>query len=84
MPTGYNATGESVLNTPLDLVGRTSLAALIATPNLELARRLDRVVVLEDGRLRRVARAGDSANARRTAPPNDPGKTTGQGCRGHG
>ena len=56
-PTGNldHTTGESVLQTLLDLVRGTGLAALIATHNLELARRLDRVVVLEDGRLRRVA-----------------------------
>ena len=53
-PTGNldHATGESVLNTLLDLVRRTELAALIATHNLDLARRLDRVLALEDGRLR--------------------------------
>jgi lipoprotein-releasing system ATP-binding protein len=52
-PTGNldHATGESVLNTLLDLVRRTGLTALIATHNLDLARRLDRVLVLEDGRL---------------------------------
>ena len=50
-----HATGASVLQTLLDLVRGTGLAALIATHNLELARRLDRVVVLEYGRLRRVA-----------------------------
>jgi lipoprotein-releasing system ATP-binding protein len=55
-PTGNldHATGESVMNTLLDLVRHTGLAALIATHNLELARRLDRIVVLEDGRLRPV------------------------------
>jgi len=31
---------------------RTVLAALIATHNLDLARRLDRVVAIEDGRLK--------------------------------
>jgi len=36
----------------LDLVRHTGLAALIATHNLELARRLDRIVALEDGRLK--------------------------------
>ena len=53
-PTGNldHATGESVLNTLLDLVRRTGLAALIATHNLDLARRLDRVLALEDGRLK--------------------------------
>jgi lipoprotein-releasing system ATP-binding protein len=53
-PTGNldHTTGESVLDTLLDLVRRTGLAALIATHNLELARRLDRIVALEDGRLR--------------------------------
>ena len=55
-PTGNldHATGEGVLNTLLDLVRRTGLAALIATHNLELARRLDRIVALEDGRLHPV------------------------------
>ena len=56
-PTGNldHTTGESVLQTLLDLVRGTGLAALIATHNLDLARRLDRVVALEDGRLRMVA-----------------------------
>jgi lipoprotein-releasing system ATP-binding protein len=56
-PTGNldHATGETVLETLLDLVRRTRLAALIATHNLDLARRLDRIVALEDGRLRAVA-----------------------------
>ena len=53
-PTGNldHATGDGVLSTLLDLVRRTGLAALIATHNLELARRLDRIVALEDGRLK--------------------------------
>src|SRR6516162_9585918 len=56
-PTGNldHATGDSVLTTLLDLVRHAGLAALIATHNLELARRLDRVVVLEDGRLKALA-----------------------------
>jgi lipoprotein-releasing system ATP-binding protein len=56
-PTGNldHATGETVLGTLLDLVRRTSLAALIATHNLDLARRLDRILTLEGGRLRTVA-----------------------------
>ncbi len=56
-PTGNldHATGEGVLDTLLDLVRRTGLAALIATHNLELTRRLDRIVALEDGRLRALA-----------------------------
>jgi len=56
-PTGNldHATGETVLKTLLDLVRRTRLTALIATHNLDLARRLDRIVALEDGRLRTVA-----------------------------
>jgi lipoprotein-releasing system ATP-binding protein len=55
-PTGNldHATGESVLETLLELVRGTGLAALIATHNLDLARRLDRIVALEDGRLRAV------------------------------
>jgi len=47
-----HATGESVLATLLDLVRHSGLAGLIATHNLDLARRLDRVVVLEDGHLK--------------------------------
>ena len=56
-PTGNldHATGESVLNTLLDLVRNTGLAALIATHNLDLARRLDRIVALADGRLSMLA-----------------------------
>ena len=53
-PTGNldHATGESVLATLLDLVRHSGLAGLIATHNLDLAHRLDRVVVLEDGHLK--------------------------------
>jgi lipoprotein-releasing system ATP-binding protein len=52
-PTGNldHATGDDVLRTLLDLVRHAGLAALIATHNLELARRLDRIVGLENGRL---------------------------------
>jgi lipoprotein-releasing system ATP-binding protein len=49
-----HATGDSVLATLLDLVRHTGLAALIATHNLDLARRLDRIVALEDGHLKPV------------------------------
>jgi lipoprotein-releasing system ATP-binding protein len=41
-----------VLSALLNLVRHTGLAALIATHNLELAHRLDRIVALEDGRLK--------------------------------
>jgi lipoprotein-releasing system ATP-binding protein len=53
-PTGNldHATGEGVLAVLVDLVRHAGLAALIATHNLDLARRLDRIVALEDGRLR--------------------------------
>jgi lipoprotein-releasing system ATP-binding protein len=52
-PTGNldHTTAEGVLATLLDLVRRTGLAALIATHNLDLARRLDRIVGLDEGRL---------------------------------
>ena len=55
-PTGNldQATGENVLKALLGLVRDTGLAALIATHNLDLARRLDRIVALADGRLRTV------------------------------
>jgi lipoprotein-releasing system ATP-binding protein len=50
-PTGNldQHTAADVTNALLDIVRRTGLAALIATHNLDLARRLDRVLVLEDG-----------------------------------
>ncbi len=52
-PTGNldHATAEGVMATLLDIVRASGLAALIATHNLDLARRLDRIVALEDGRL---------------------------------
>jgi lipoprotein-releasing system ATP-binding protein len=55
-PTGNldHATGASVLGSLLDLVRDTGLTVLIATHNLDLARRLDRIVALADGRLRMV------------------------------
>ncbi len=43
-----------MLDTLLGLVRQTGLAALIATHNLDLARRLDRIVALQDGRLQPV------------------------------
>jgi lipoprotein-releasing system ATP-binding protein len=53
-PTGNldHATADGVMATLIEVTRATGLAALIATHNLELARRLDRVVVLEDGKLR--------------------------------
>jgi lipoprotein-releasing system ATP-binding protein len=53
-PTGNldHATAEGVMTTLIEITRATGLAALIATHNLDLARRLDRVVALEDGRLR--------------------------------
>ena len=41
----------------LNLIHTTGVAALIATHNLELARRMDRVLRLEDGLLVEVAPA---------------------------
>jgi lipoprotein-releasing system ATP-binding protein len=53
-PTGNldHATGDGVMATLIDITRATGLAALIATHNLDLAHRLDRIVVLEDGKLR--------------------------------
>jgi lipoprotein-releasing system ATP-binding protein len=42
-------TAEEVTGALIDLVRRTGLAALIATHNLDLARRMDRILSLEDG-----------------------------------
>ena len=52
-PTGNldHNTAESVMATLIDIVRASGLAALIATHNLDLARRLDRIVALENGKL---------------------------------
>jgi lipoprotein-releasing system ATP-binding protein len=56
-PTGNldHNTATSVMDILIAIVRASGLAALIATHNLELAARLDRIVALEDGRLRAVA-----------------------------
>ena len=53
-PTGNldHTTGTSVMDLLIEIVRARGLAALIATHNLELAQRLDRIVALEDGELR--------------------------------
>ena len=53
-PTGNldHTTATSVMESLIEIVRASGLAALIATHNLELAGRLDRIVALEDGRLR--------------------------------
>jgi lipoprotein-releasing system ATP-binding protein len=55
-PTGNldHTTAEGVMATLIEVTRATGLAALIATHNLELARQLDRIVALEDGKLRAV------------------------------
>jgi len=55
-PTGNldHTTATSVMDTLIRIVRAQGLAALIATHNLELAGRLDRIVTLEDGMLRQV------------------------------
>jgi lipoprotein-releasing system ATP-binding protein len=52
-PTGNldPATSDQVFATLMGLVRETGLAALIATHNLDLAARMDRVVKLQDGRI---------------------------------
>jgi lipoprotein-releasing system ATP-binding protein len=52
-PTGNldHVTADGVLETLIAIVRQSGLAALIATHNLDLARRLDRIVALADGRL---------------------------------
>jgi lipoprotein-releasing system ATP-binding protein len=44
-------TGEEVMGALIEIVRRTRLAALIATHNVELARRMDRIVAMEEGQL---------------------------------
>jgi lipoprotein-releasing system ATP-binding protein len=53
-PTGNldHTTATSVMAILIEIVRASGLAALIATHNLELAGRLDRIVTLEDGKLR--------------------------------
>jgi len=55
-PTGNldPATSDTVFDALMELVRETGLSALIATHNLELAKRMDRVVRLEDGKLVQV------------------------------
>ena len=50
-PTGNldGATSDLVFATLLDLVRSHGVGALIATHNVDLARRMDRVVTLKDG-----------------------------------
>jgi len=52
-PTGNldPTTSDQVFGALMDLVRETGLSALIATHNLELARRMDRVLRLEDGQV---------------------------------
>jgi lipoprotein-releasing system ATP-binding protein len=52
-PTGNldPATSAAVFQSLYDLVRATGVAALVATHNLELARHMDRVLALKDGRL---------------------------------
>jgi len=52
-PTGNldPTTSDQVFGALMDLVRETGLSALIATHNLDLARRMDRVLRLEDGRV---------------------------------
>jgi len=52
-PTGNldHRNAEEVTAVLIDLVRHTGLAGLVATHNLDLARRMDRVLVLEDGKV---------------------------------
>ena len=52
-PTGNldPATSETVFGALIDLVRTTEMAALIATHNLDLAARMDRIIHLTDGKL---------------------------------
>ncbi|HTZ81273.1 MAG TPA: ABC transporter ATP-binding protein [Stellaceae bacterium] len=53
-PTGNldHHTADEVMGALMTLVRQTGLAALIATHNLDLARRMDRILVLEEGVVR--------------------------------
>ena len=62
-PTGNldPATSDQVFGALMELVRGTGLAALIATHNLELAARMDRVVKLDGGRITAQEGRGDTA-----------------------
>ncbi len=51
-------TADGVMAVIIDIVRRTGLAALVATHNLDLARRMDRILALEEGRV--VERTGEA------------------------
>ena len=51
-------TAEEVMAALIDIVRRTGLAALIATHNIELARRMDRILSLEEGKVVQRVLAG--------------------------
>jgi len=51
-------TAERVFNELISLIRRTGVAALIATHNLELAHRMDRVLQLAEGQLLEIGSAG--------------------------
>ena len=57
-PTGNldPTTSQAVFENLYELARKTGVAALVATHNLELARHMDRVVALKDGRLEEQAR----------------------------
>jgi lipoprotein-releasing system ATP-binding protein len=59
-PTGNldHNTADGVMATLIGIARDSGLAGLIATHNLELARRLDRVVALEDGKLTAIESLG--------------------------
>jgi lipoprotein-releasing system ATP-binding protein len=56
-------TAEDVMGALVEIVRRTGLAALVATHNLDLARRMDRILSLEEGTI--VERAAMHAEAGR-------------------
>jgi lipoprotein-releasing system ATP-binding protein len=55
-------TGEEVWHILQLLVRQTGLAALIATHNLELAARMDRVITLEDGHIKDITASFSTSN----------------------
>jgi lipoprotein-releasing system ATP-binding protein len=61
-PTGNldHRTADEVMGVLIGLVRSTGLAALIATHNLDIARRLDRILSLEDGVVVEQARVGSA------------------------
>jgi len=70
-------TSSAVFDSLIALVRQQKLAALIATHNFDLARRMDRIVRVADGRIEPVEADGVSPLPSSSAVPSEPGQDPG-------